>query len=44
AKFPEDISQRKVLLMYPIMSEYLNINGIPTEQFDLNLSTPRMCP
>jgi uracil phosphoribosyltransferase len=22
AKFPEDIAQRKVLLMYPIMSEY----------------------
>ena len=23
AKFPEDIAQRKVLLMYPIMSKYL---------------------
>ena len=22
AKFPEDIAQRKVLLMYPIMSKY----------------------
>lgn len=22
AKFPDDISERKVLLMYPIMSEY----------------------
>ncbi len=43
-KFPEDISQRKVLLVYPIMSEYININGIPTEQFDLNLSTPPTCP
>lgn len=25
AKFPDDISERKVLLMYPIMSEYKKI-------------------
>lgn len=25
AKFPDDISERKVLLMYPIMSKFLKI-------------------
>lgn len=32
ARFPEDISSRKVLLMYPIMSEYmvcLKVRNIP---------------
>jgi len=33
ARFPEDISKRKVLLMYPIMSEYMVILKVKNEQF-----------
>ena len=33
ARFPEDISKRKVLLMYPIMSEYMVILTVKNEQF-----------
>jgi uracil phosphoribosyltransferase len=33
ARFPEDISKRKVLLMYPIMSEYVVMLKVKSEQF-----------
>jgi hypothetical protein len=33
ARFPEDISKRKVLLMYPIMSECMVILKVKNEQF-----------
>ena len=41
AKFPDDISQRKVLLMYPIMSKYCSLifTNVPYYEYVLLSNT-----
>lgn len=42
AKFPPDINRRKVLLMYPILSEYLSQGSAEVSVFNLTKFNPEM--